>query len=128
MSKTPDAAYRQSLGQLLRRVLHRHRFGGKKAASPPRTVVIPPGARDHTVRFDPAGRERFRQTHGLDGKFVIMYSGNHSPCLALGRTCGGRGFAKVVPRVRAHWLPCKSAWMIGLQQVGHLRDSGLLPM
>ena len=25
------------------------------------------------------GRERFRKAHGLDGKFVVMYSGNHSP-------------------------------------------------
>lgn len=33
--------------------------------------------------MDPAGREIFRQEHGLGGKFVIMYSGNHSPCHSL---------------------------------------------
>jgi glycosyltransferase involved in cell wall biosynthesis len=42
-------------------------------------VVIPPWSHDAEVRFDLAGRERFRQAHGLDGKFVVMYSGNHSP-------------------------------------------------
>jgi glycosyltransferase involved in cell wall biosynthesis len=31
------------------------------------------------VRFDPAGREQFRAAHGLRDKFVVMYSGNHSP-------------------------------------------------
>ena len=42
-------------------------------------VVIPPWSHDAEVRFDLAGRERFRRAHGLDGKFVVMYSGNHSP-------------------------------------------------
>src|SRR5207247_1722645 len=32
---------------------------------------------------DPAGRERFREAHGLKDKFVVMYSGNHSPCHPL---------------------------------------------
>jgi glycosyltransferase involved in cell wall biosynthesis len=31
------------------------------------------------VRFDAAGRETFRQQHGLANKYVVMYSGNHSP-------------------------------------------------
>ncbi len=31
------------------------------------------------VRFDAAGRERFRRKHGLEDKFVVMYSGNHTP-------------------------------------------------
>jgi glycosyltransferase involved in cell wall biosynthesis len=42
-------------------------------------VVIPPWSHDTEVRFDAQGRERFRCAHGLDGKFVVMYSGNHSP-------------------------------------------------
>ena len=46
-------------------------------------AVIPPWSHDAEVRFDPAGRERFRLAHGLDGKFVVMYSGNHSPCHPL---------------------------------------------
>jgi colanic acid biosynthesis glycosyl transferase WcaI len=46
-------------------------------------AVVPPWAREHVVQYDPIGRERFRGTHGLTGKFVVMYSGNHSPCHPL---------------------------------------------
>lgn len=46
-------------------------------------VVIPPWSHDSEVKFDAAGRAQFRKTHGLDGKFVIMYAGNHSPCHPL---------------------------------------------
>ena len=49
-----------------------------------RVAVIPPWSHDADVRFDPDGRECFRRAHGLDGKFVVMYSGNHSPCHPLG--------------------------------------------
>jgi len=45
--------------------------------------VIPPWAHDRVVRYDPDGRLAFRKTHGLANKFVIMYSGNHSPCHPL---------------------------------------------
>jgi colanic acid biosynthesis glycosyl transferase WcaI len=31
------------------------------------------------VRFDPEGRESFRRDHGLVDKYVVMYSGNHTP-------------------------------------------------
>jgi len=51
--------------------------------SPSRIVVIPPGARDHWVRYDEAGRREFRRKFALAGKFVVMYSGNHSPCHPL---------------------------------------------
>jgi colanic acid biosynthesis glycosyl transferase WcaI len=44
-----------------------------------RIAVIPPWSQDADVRFDAAGREQFRQAHGLRDKFVVMYSGNHSP-------------------------------------------------
>lgn len=44
-----------------------------------RIAVIPPWAHDATVRFDAVGRTKFRATHGLADKFVVMYSGNHSP-------------------------------------------------
>jgi colanic acid biosynthesis glycosyl transferase WcaI len=45
--------------------------------------VIPPWSHDDVVRFDRAGREAFRSRHGLQDKFVVMYSGNHSPCHPL---------------------------------------------
>jgi glycosyltransferase involved in cell wall biosynthesis len=43
-------------------------------------VIIPPWPHDDAVRYDAGGREEFRHEHGLDGRFVVMYSGNHSPC------------------------------------------------
>src|ERR1039457_5813888 len=46
-------------------------------------VVIPPWSHDDAVRYDPDGRQSFRARHGLSGKFVVMYSGNHSPCHPL---------------------------------------------
>jgi len=45
--------------------------------------VDPPWSHDKAVRFDLIGRDTFRQEHGLENKFVIMYSGNHSPCHPL---------------------------------------------
>ncbi|MGO8926605.1 MAG: glycosyltransferase family 4 protein [Limisphaerales bacterium] len=54
-----------------------------KGIPPAKVVVIPPWSHDTEVKFDPEGRERFRKAHGLDGKFVVMYSGNHSPCHPL---------------------------------------------
>src|ERR1035437_8148416 len=54
-----------------------------KGIPPAKVVVIPPWSHDTEVRFDPEGRERFRKAHGLDGKFVVMCSGNHSACHPL---------------------------------------------
>ncbi len=48
-----------------------------------RVVVLPPWAHAEAVRYDAVGREQFRESHGLTGKFVVMYSGNHSPCHPL---------------------------------------------
>ena len=50
-----------------------------KGIAPGKIVVLPPWSHDEHVHYDPAGRERFRKAHGLEGKFVVMYSGNHSP-------------------------------------------------
>ncbi|HVP50532.1 MAG TPA: glycosyltransferase family 4 protein [Terriglobales bacterium] len=46
-------------------------------------AVVPPWAHDDRVCFDADGRQRFRNHHGLSEKFVVMYSGNHSPCHPL---------------------------------------------
>jgi glycosyltransferase involved in cell wall biosynthesis len=45
--------------------------------------VIPPWSHDSVVHYDLHAREQFRRQHGLGGKFVVMYSGNHSPCHPL---------------------------------------------
>lgn len=42
-----------------------------------------PWSHDDTLKWDEAGRANFRANHGLTDKFVIMYSGNHSPCHPL---------------------------------------------
>ena len=54
-----------------------------KGIAPEKIMVLPPWSHDDAARFDAAGRERFRQAHGLADKFVVMYSGNHSPCHPL---------------------------------------------
>ena len=46
-------------------------------------TVIPPWSHDAAVSRDLEGREAFRREHGFEGKFVVMYSGNHSPCHPL---------------------------------------------
>lgn len=48
-----------------------------------KVVVIPTWSLDDAVQYDLSGRQRFRSAHGLTGKFVVMYSGNHSPCHPL---------------------------------------------
>jgi glycosyltransferase involved in cell wall biosynthesis len=60
----------------------RERIMGKGVA-PLRLHVIPPWSHDDHARYDPVGRARFRRRHGLVDKFVVMYSGNHSPCHPL---------------------------------------------
>ncbi len=50
-----------------------------KAIAPEKIAVIPPWSQDSDVRYDAAGREQFRKEHKMDGRFVVMYSGNHSP-------------------------------------------------
>jgi hypothetical protein len=59
-----------------------------KGIQPGNVFVIPPWSHDTEVKFDSAGRDRFRKAHGLDGKFVVMYSGNHSPCHLLATLLG----------------------------------------
>lgn len=50
-----------------------------KGIAAEKVVVIPPWSLDAEIRFDLPGREEFRSAHGLSNKFVVMYSGNHSP-------------------------------------------------
>ncbi len=53
-----------------------------KGIDPARIDVIAPWSQA-AVCFDEQGRRRFRHEHGLEDKFVVMYSGNHSPCHPL---------------------------------------------
>ena len=54
-----------------------------KSVDPARIVIIPPWSHDDQVAYSAAGRAAFRERHGLSDKFVVMYSGNHSPCHPL---------------------------------------------
>lgn len=54
-----------------------------KGVDADRVVVVPPWSHDDAVTYSTEGREAFRARHGLTDKFVVMYSGNHSPCHPL---------------------------------------------
>ena len=54
-----------------------------KGAHPERVLVVPPWSHDDAVTYSQTGREAFRKQHGLTDQFVVMYSGNHSPCHPL---------------------------------------------
>ena len=54
-----------------------------KGISGQKVLVVPPWSHDDWVRFDPVGREEFRAINNLSRRFVVMYSGNHSPCHPL---------------------------------------------
>ena len=55
----------------------------EKGIAENRIAIIPPWSHTDAVTFDAEGREDFRAAHGLTEKFVVMYSGNHSPCHPL---------------------------------------------
>src|ERR1041384_8162902 len=59
-----------------------------KGILPDKIRVVRAWSQDAEVRFDAPGREAFRKAHGLEGKFVVMYSGNHSPCHPLDTLLG----------------------------------------
>jgi len=44
--------------------------------------VVPLWIHDEAA-FDAEKREQFRQKHGLENKYVVMYAGNHTPCHPL---------------------------------------------
>ena len=52
-----------------------------------RVTIVPPWSHDD-VAFNEREREQFREANGLSGKFVVMYSGNHSPCHPLNTILG----------------------------------------
>lgn len=54
-----------------------------KGVDEERVAVVPPWSHDDAVAYSSAGREAFRAQHGVTDKFVVMYSGNHSPCHPL---------------------------------------------
>lgn len=51
-------------------------------------AVVPPWALDDAIHYDEKGRRVFREQKGLSENFVVMYSGNHSPCHPLDTLLG----------------------------------------
>ena len=126
-------------GGLLERVLHRSvrdsyirsqrivvldtdmrtRLTERYGVSSERIAVIPPWDPGGLAE-DNAGADLFRRIQGLTDKYVVMYSGNHSPCHPLGTLLeaarqlrqredivfcfigGGSGVAEVARFVRTH--------------------------
>jgi colanic acid biosynthesis glycosyl transferase WcaI len=54
-----------------------------KGVDAARIAIVSPWSHDDEVSYSEAGREVFRRQNGLADKFVVMYSGNHSPCHPL---------------------------------------------
>ncbi len=59
------------------------RLRGRVPDEDRRVVVIPPWPLSDVVSYSTEKGQSFRRTHGLKDKFVVMYSGNHSPCHPL---------------------------------------------
>ena len=55
----------------------------RRVVSPSRISIIPPWSHSDVVSYSLDGRKRFREQHEIADKFVVMYSGNHSPCHSL---------------------------------------------
>ena len=54
-----------------------------KGVRPEVIHIDAPWAHDEAVRYDEQARRAFREAHSIHDKFVVMYSGNHSPCHPL---------------------------------------------
>ncbi len=55
----------------------------RKADVKDKLTVMPPWPHEGHLEVVAHADNPFRKAHGLDGKFVIMYSGNHSVCTPL---------------------------------------------
>jgi glycosyltransferase involved in cell wall biosynthesis len=95
-----------------------------KGIPPAKVVVIPPWSHDTEVKFDPEGRERFRKAHGLDGKFVVMYSGNHSPCHPLDTLLAAARRLATDPGIAFCFVGGGSEWRKIQQMVAGQRAEG----
>ncbi len=86
-----------------------------KGVDATRITVVPPWSHDDMVIYSAAGREEFRRRHELSDKFVVMYSGNHSPCHPLDTLVDA---ARALPEI----VFC---FVGGGSEQAKVRDSGL---
>jgi hypothetical protein len=59
-----------------------------KGIAAEKIAIIPPWSHNDAVALDQEGRARFRAANNLTDKYVVMYSGNHSPCHSLDTLLG----------------------------------------
>lgn len=59
-----------------------------KSAIEAAIAVIPPWSHDDAAYYNHEGQLAFRAAHNLGDKYVVMYSGNHSPCHPLDTLLG----------------------------------------
>lgn len=89
-----------------------------KGVDATRVAIVPPWSHDDHVVYSAAGRERFREQHGFGDRFVVMYSGNHSPCHPLDTLLD----AARVLRQKAEIVFC---FVGGGSEQAKVRDAGL---
>jgi colanic acid biosynthesis glycosyl transferase WcaI len=70
-----------------------------KGIAEDKLVIIPPWSHDEAIRYEDEGRADFRAQQGLDGKYVVMYSGNHSPCHPLDTLLDAAGKLAAKPEI-----------------------------
>jgi putative colanic acid biosynthesis glycosyltransferase WcaI len=85
-----------------------------KGVATDRVQVISPWSLDRYAYFDQAGRAAFRERHGLIGKYVVMYSGNHSPVHPLDT------LLEAALRLKSDWRFC-FVFVGGGSEFGRLR-------
>jgi len=71
-----------------------------KGIDPEKILVVPPWSHDHAVSFNETGRQSFRAAHELSASFVVMYSGNHSPCHPLDTLLSAAQELATVPEIK----------------------------
>jgi colanic acid biosynthesis glycosyl transferase WcaI len=104
-----------------------------------RLQIIPPWPHEEHLEAIPHEANPFRKAHGLEGKLVVMYSGNHSPSHPLGTILeaaarlrddpgmvflfvgGGQGKAEVEAFIARHRLP--NARSLPYQALSEIRYS-----
>jgi putative colanic acid biosynthesis glycosyltransferase WcaI len=60
----------------------------EKGVAKEKLAVIAPWSHSDCVTYEAEGRMAFRAEHSLEKKYVVMYSGNHSPCHPLDTLLG----------------------------------------
>jgi len=72
----------------------------RKAAPADEIAVVPPWSPTDDLQTAPAAVLAFRKLHGLDGRFVVMYSGNHALCHPLTTLLDAASVLEGDPRFR----------------------------